>query len=167
MIMEVKQDGPIRLLRSMYGPPMSERRVSKAANEAMMLTMHMAERLLERYTAHAAEFGLSPPHVKTLLALDDSGHATSMRAVAERIHFDPSNLTAIVDRLEARGLLARRGSAEDRRVKALVITPAGEKLRTEFKRRLAGDPGPMGGLSEDEIRTYRDILRRALPDVDL
>jgi DNA-binding MarR family transcriptional regulator len=155
----------MRLPEPMYRPRMCARRVSKAANEAMMLTMYMAERLMDRYTAHAAELGLAPAQVKTLLALDEAGHATSMRAVAERIHFDPSNLTSIVDRLEARGLLARRGSEADRRVKALVITPEGEKLRGEFKRRLASDLGPMAPLSDEEIATYRDILRRALPDV--
>ena len=158
---------PMRAAAPMYRQPMSPRRVSRTANEAMMLTLHMSDRLLERYTAHAAEVGLAVAQVKTLLALDEAGHATSMRAVAARIHFDPSNLTSIVDRLEDRGLLERRGSEEDRRVKALVITSAGEKVRSEFKRRVAADLGPFARLSDDEIAAYRDLLRRALPDAEI
>lgn len=143
---------------------MYRRRMSDAAEEATFLTLHLAERLRQRYASHATDLGLAHAQMKTLMALD-AGTATSMRSLADRIHFDPSNLTSIIDRLEARGYVERRGSEEDRRVKELVVTSDGEALRAEFKRRLAADPGPMAALTTDEIKTYRDLLRRALPDL--
>ena len=38
---------------------------------------------------------------------------------------EPSNITGIVDRLEAKRLVERRSDGKDRRLKALVVTAAG------------------------------------------
>ena len=50
------------------------------------------------------------------------------RTLAGRIALDTSTTAGVVDRLEARGLLRRRVSPEDRRVRLLALTPAGELL---------------------------------------
>lgn len=50
------------------------------------------------------------------------------RTLAGCIALDTSTTAGVVDRLEARGLLARRVSPEDRRVRLLALTPAGELL---------------------------------------
>ncbi|MEO0003611.1 MAG: hypothetical protein RLZZ22_1303 [Pseudomonadota bacterium] len=50
------------------------------------------------------------------------------RTLAGRIALDTSTTAGVVDRLEARGLLQRRVSPEDRRVRLLALTPAGELL---------------------------------------
>ena len=49
-----------------------------------------------------------------------------------------STLTGIVDRLEARGLLARRVHPDDRRSFLLELTPAGRRLGGDARRALAG-----------------------------
>jgi DNA-binding MarR family transcriptional regulator len=53
-----------------------------------------------------------------------------MRGLAGRLHYDASNLTNPVDRLEARGVVERHALPGDRRVKALRLTAAGRRLRT-------------------------------------
>ncbi len=50
------------------------------------------------------------------------------RTLAGRIALDTSTTAGVVDRLEARGLLGRRVSPDDRRVRLLTLTPAGELL---------------------------------------
>jgi DNA-binding MarR family transcriptional regulator len=50
------------------------------------------------------------------------------RTLAGRIALDTSTTAGVVDRLEARGLLLRRVSPTDRRVRLLALTPAGELL---------------------------------------
>ena len=55
-----------------------------------------------------------------------------MRELAERLYLDPSNLTALVDRLEALGLVERQADPDDRRVKRLVITDKGTRLSDEI-----------------------------------
>jgi MarR family transcriptional regulator, 2-MHQ and catechol-resistance regulon repressor len=51
-----------------------------------------------------------------------------MTDLADRVLLTKAGLTALVDRLEARGLLARQPGREDRRVKRIVLTPAGWEL---------------------------------------
>ncbi len=46
----------------------------------------------------------------------------------------PSRMVAIVDELEARGLVERRANPDDRRVYALFLTQAGEKALKEIGR---------------------------------
>ena len=48
--------------------------------------------------------------------------------LASAVAFDRSTLGNVLERLEAKGWVDRRPSAEDRRVKLLHITPAGEEL---------------------------------------
>lgn len=50
------------------------------------------------------------------------------RTLAGAIGFDTSTIGGVVDRLEARGLVVRRASPEDRRVRLLEITTAGRAL---------------------------------------
>ena len=69
------------------------------------------------------------------------GEPVPMSALADALHCDNSNITGIVDRLEAAGLVERRAHEGDRRVKAVVLTEKGESLRIEIERR-AGEPPP-------------------------
>jgi DNA-binding MarR family transcriptional regulator len=96
------------------------------------------------------------------LRLLEPGEEQTMGRLAESIKCDPSNITGIVDRLEARGLVERRSAARDRRVKALALTPAGTELREQARAVFSEPPDPIRRLSKDDQRALRDILRRAL-----
>jgi DNA-binding MarR family transcriptional regulator len=50
------------------------------------------------------------------------------RTLAGRIGFDTSTIGAVVDRLEGRGLIERRTSPDDKRVRLLSVTRAGKAL---------------------------------------
>ena len=50
------------------------------------------------------------------------------RTLARSIGLDTSTIAAVIDRLEARGLMQRQASAEDRRVRLLSLTDAGQEL---------------------------------------
>jgi DNA-binding MarR family transcriptional regulator len=51
--------------------------------------------------------------------------------LARDIDLDTSTIGGVIDRLEARGLIERRASAEDRRVRILFLTKAGEALLSD------------------------------------
>src|SRR3982074_2364108 len=72
--------------------------------QASYLMHRMAERQQAYYAACAAEFDLSAAQSKVLMSLRPED-AVPMRVLAERVGFDPSNLTGLVDKLEARGAL--------------------------------------------------------------
>src|SRR6266511_202326 len=74
-----------------------------------------------RFVAIAQEFDLAPMQMHALRTLAP-GVELSMSELAGRLACDASNVTGIVDRLESRGLIERRGAAHDRRVKMLSVT---------------------------------------------
>jgi DNA-binding MarR family transcriptional regulator len=56
---------------------------------------------------------------------------TDQRRLASLVALDTSTTAGVVDRLEARALLTRNASPDDRRVRLLTLTPAGEQLLAE------------------------------------
>jgi DNA-binding MarR family transcriptional regulator len=54
------------------------------------------------------------------------------RTLARAVSFDTSTIGGVIDRLEARGLLIRRLSPEDRRVRLLELTPEGAAVLAEL-----------------------------------
>src|SRR5262247_1828629 len=79
--------------------------------------------------AVAAELRLSPAQCH-VLHLIEPDRPMAMGELAETLACDASNVTGLVDRLESRGLVRRRPSEADRRVKVLDLTPSGIRLRT-------------------------------------
>jgi DNA-binding MarR family transcriptional regulator len=119
----------------------------------------VADRLRQHWASHAAELGLTAAQVKVLLRLAPD-QPTAMRRLAQQLDYDASNLTTLVDRLEARGAVERHADPADRRVKALVLTPEGERLRERFWHNLHSDPGPLTPLREDDLRTLNSLLAK-------
>lgn len=136
-------------------PPGTERLRLMQGVRLGLLTV--AERLRQNWTAHAAAVGLSTAQVNALLTLKP-GEAVRMRSLAARLDYDASNLSVLIDRLERRGLVERRPDPGDRRVKALVLTPEGERLRAEFWQDLIEDPGPLGPLDESGLQSLAELL---------
>lgn len=84
--------------------------------------IHAARQFSERI----AEAGLQPPLFR-VLNLVDAAEGQSQQAIGEAIEVPPSRMVALVDELEQRGLVERRPKPEDRRVRALHLTPKGRK----------------------------------------
>ena len=109
-----------------------------------------------------ADLGL---HISDMISLfhmqPDEG--VSQRALAEHWACDPSWVTNRIDRLEQLGLVERRLSPTDRRVKEVWLTPAGEKTRTHGMDGFAQPPASLGDLSLTDLRN----LAKALGKLDL
>jgi DNA-binding MarR family transcriptional regulator len=109
----------------------------------------------------AAELRLSPVQCH-VLHLIEPDRPIPMGSLAERLACDASNVTGLVDRLESRGLLRRRPSEADRRVKVLVLTATGVRLRAELVERMMAPPVALERLSARERRALVQILERLL-----
>lgn len=129
--------------------------------QASYLLHRMAERQQAYYAACSAEFELSAAQSKVLMSLRPD-EAVPMRALAERVGSDPSNLTGLVDKLEARGALLRVPDPDDRRVKTLRLTEDGQRLRDAFWQRLTNDAGPIAPLNPVQVRQLCELLQAAL-----
>ena len=85
-----------------------------------------------------------------------------MGVIAERLGCDASNITGIADRLEARGLVERRGAASDRRVRLLARTGAGTSLERALREDIWSASPLIAGLTTGQQEQLRDLLRLAL-----
>ncbi|MDQ2813611.1 MAG: MarR family transcriptional regulator [Actinomycetota bacterium] len=91
--------------------------------------------------------------------LDPAEGAKSRRALAGRLHCDPSNVTLIVDRLEERGLVESSPDRSDQRVRAIALTPAGIKARNRLVTATASSP-TFAPLTHDEKGQLARLLAR-------
>jgi len=133
------------------------------AHEAWEVLFEVIRHEMRHIPLLAAEFDLSPVQVHVLRALGES--SLPMSSLADFLGCDASNVTGLVDRLEARGLVVRQSAQHDRRVKLLVLTEAGAELRTRLLARLMAPPPSIAALSAEDLRALRDIMRRALENL--
>jgi MarR family transcriptional regulator, organic hydroperoxide resistance regulator len=144
-----------------HGPTMSTRVKASPAREAWQLATDMwFSESPPRVPAVAAAFDLSPMGLKLLYCLEPAAE-TAMSAVAGQCGCDASNVTGIVDRLEARGLIERRDDPRDRRVKLIALTGEGAEVRSQMLDRLYEPPQAIAALPAADQRALRDIMRRA------
>jgi MarR family transcriptional regulator, organic hydroperoxide resistance regulator len=141
--------------------PTSAASSTEAAREAWGLFWRIFVQDKPRRFAVLSELGLSMQQSMALSNLEP-GVPLPMGVLAEAMHCDNSNITGIVDRLEAAGLAERRPSERDRRVKAIVLTPKGERMRAEVMRRGGEPPPALAALPEEDAVALRDILARAV-----
>ncbi|HKA30817.1 MAG TPA: MarR family transcriptional regulator [Candidatus Binatia bacterium] len=115
--------------------------------------------------AVAARFGLSATDLKTLDILQRQGTRTAGELAAHTGLATPS-VTALIDRLEAKGLLRRVRGREDRRRVLVELTPALEKevapLFGPLSRRMLAR---FERYSAREIELIRDFLLRGADEM--
>lgn len=122
-------------------------------NRAHRAITEQARRQVERQGLRPTEFGvLEALYHKGPLALGEVG---------ERVLLTSGSTTAVVDKLEQRGLLARRSSSEDRRVCYAELTDEGRALVAGiFPEHAEVLRAAMGGLTTQEKQIATAMLRR-------
>ena len=132
------------------------------ADQAWALLLQVGFELVSAHFAAAvAEVDLAPAQARALHELDLE-RPISMRELAERLKSDPSNVTGLIDRLEARGLVERRPDPRDRRIKGLALTAAGARLRARLFARLYSAPPAVAALAKGDQRALHDVLQRVV-----
>ena len=114
-----------------------------------------------RFHIAASELDLHPAQAGALLHL---ASPLPMNELAAVLACDSTNVTGLVDRLEARAQVARQANPDDRRVKRVALTPAGNTLRGQLLERVSRPPAGFERLSHAEQRQLRDLLRRVVED---
>jgi DNA-binding MarR family transcriptional regulator len=113
----------------------------------------------EHLPALCARLQLSPVQCH-VLHLIEPDRPLPMSRLARTLSCDASNVTGLVDRLEARGLVERRPSLRDRRVKIVGLTPAGSRIRAELLKQMTTQSRPLAKLSLGQRRSLVRILER-------
>ena len=116
----------------------------------------------EHLSAEAAKLDLTLPQAH-LLRLLHTGPPRTMTSIAGALGCDASNVTGLVDRLEARGLIERKSSTNDRRMKTLHVTTAGASIVDVLKQKMFEPPDGFARLQKDELATLHALLARVFP----
>jgi DNA-binding MarR family transcriptional regulator len=134
-----------------------------ASDEAWELLRTLLGQQRRRFLIAASQLDLHPAQAGTLLQMNP-GEPRPMHELAALLACDNSNVTGIIDRLEARGLVARQAYEQDRRVKHVVLTALGEELRDRLLAQVGRPPAGLGRLAASEQRRLRDLLRLVIDD---
>jgi MarR family transcriptional regulator, organic hydroperoxide resistance regulator len=136
------------------------RRQEDPGREAWRLLLDLFKASQGALQAVWAEFDVSSAQGDLLSSLKP-GEPVSMVSLARSLRCHDSNVTGLVDRLEQRGLIERRGDPGDRRIKLIALTNEGEALRQRLLERFS-EPLPfIVVLSAKDKAALRGILQRA------
>ena len=95
------------------------------------------------------------------------GECVTMAALARDQSQDPGAMTRALDRLEAKGLLRRERSVQDRRVVKLELTDAGRAASVHVPAVLADVLNAhLAGFAESEWQVLIDLLQRMVANGD-
>ncbi len=119
--------------------------------------LDLLRRMQDNFHSTTAEFGLSPAEGQTLHRLDAP---LPMGAMAEAMHCDASYITQLTDRLETAGLVERSADPTDRRVRQLVLTDEGRRMRTQLVERVHSTSPAFRGLTDEDQATLLGLLRK-------
>jgi len=127
----------------------------------VVLHLRRISRALRRRIADGAEaMGITPSQLSVLWSLwQEDGVLTSH--LIESTGLDGGTITGVVDRLEAKGLVRRERSGEDRRVVRVFLTAAGRKLEAPLRRIIEDvEDRAVEGLSAAEVGRLLGMLDR-------
>jgi DNA-binding MarR family transcriptional regulator len=96
---------------------------------------------------------LTPPHMHLLFTISASPEGISATELAERSSITPGAVTQFVNTLVEKGLVAREGDPNDRRIVRLKATELAKKQRDKFRQEHAALMAKIfEGLSDDELK---------------
>jgi DNA-binding MarR family transcriptional regulator len=144
---EIKQTKPFRSLE----------------DETYLNILRTADALLRKEVELLKDYGLSPTQYNALRILRGAGEdGVTCGELSERMLTKDPDVTRLIDRLEARKLLTRARSDQDRRVVRTRITSDGLHVLAQLD-----EPshrwtrGQLGHLSQAELRELIRLLERA------
>ena len=127
----------------------------------LFAVLHAASALETRVEERLADAGLSLPKLAALHQLSQAGDSLPLGQLAERLACVKSNVTQLVDRLEADGLVVRAADPNDRRSRLAVLTDVGKttyargsQIQQQTEREI------FATLSKEEASTLHTLLAK-------
>jgi DNA-binding MarR family transcriptional regulator len=127
----------------------------------LFAVLHTSGVLETRVESKLSDVGLSIAKLAALHVLAKAGESLPLGQLAERLSCVKSNVTQLVDRLEADGLVSRAADPNDRRSRLAVLTAAGRKAYakgTEIQSQ--AEKELFSALSIDESKKLHELLAK-------
>jgi MarR family 2-MHQ and catechol resistance regulon transcriptional repressor len=133
---------------------------TRAAVRAYVKLMRATRSVSARVEPFLARHGLTATQLGVLETILHTG-PKSHRELCRKILTSPGNITDVVDKLAARGLVVRMRDAGDRRQVQVQLTPSGRALiESVFPPHAAGIAAAMAGLDAAETAQLDALLRK-------
>lgn len=131
--------------------------------EVVLSMLRTADRLASPVTDVLRESGLSLSQYNILRILRGAGEeGRTCGEISERMVRRDPDLTRLLDRLEARGLVRRARSAADRRVVQTTLTDEGLRVLDELDAPIeAATKQALAHVPASRLKTLRDLLDEA------
>jgi DNA-binding MarR family transcriptional regulator len=144
-----------------YTTGMASPPAKQPAHRSGALLDHLARRMRLRGESVLTQLELRPRHMVALTVLRDQGGSTQ-QALSSTLMMDATNIVGLLNDLEARGLIERRRSPQDRRRHLVGLTTAGLELLDKAERALAAaENDALAALDEAQRETLYNLLQQA------
>jgi DNA-binding MarR family transcriptional regulator len=101
------------------------------------------------------------------LLLIHFGFGNTAAELARAAYVDTGAMTRMLDRLEAKGLVRRERSPDDRRVVRIELTDQGQRLCDEIPYNLSRVLNSLlRGFTAEEVETFKGLARRMLANAE-
>ena len=133
-------------------------RTTDIAAAEIAARLRLSATRLARRLRQESGAGLSPSQQSALAVIANHGPLT-LGALAEHERVAPPSITKVVSKLECDGLVTRTPDPSDRRICRVAISPDGEALLEESRRRkTAWLAARINELSPERLRRLADAL---------
>jgi DNA-binding MarR family transcriptional regulator len=132
------------------------------------LPMYLMLTLVKQGYRHAvrSDHKFRMPDYAVLSVLSEFG-ASDQRAIGERLQFDKSDVTKIINHLESEGLVERGEHKEDKRRHQVALTSKGKKQVESIRQEIVNSMRSfLKGLSASEYEQLSKLLRKSLNAYD-
>jgi DNA-binding MarR family transcriptional regulator len=135
---------------------------TSAASPAGMFSLLHAASFVESFVeSRLSTVGLSIPKLAALNRLVEAGDSLPLGHLAERLACVKSNVTQLVDRLEADGFVTRAPDPNDRRSRLAVITEPGRRAYEDGARlQREAEHELFSNLSVDDTARLGEIISK-------
>ena len=133
--------------------------MGEAERTGLFAVLHASSVLEGRVEARLSDVGLSLAKLAALHRLTEAGESLPLGQLAERLSCVKSNVTQLVDRLEADGLVSRTSDPNDRRSRLAVLTDAGRNAYAKGSEiQMQTEHELFGVLTSDEASMLQRLL---------
>jgi DNA-binding MarR family transcriptional regulator len=131
-----------------------------AEDSVGFLVAQLRTRIFKAVDVEMARFGLTSAQWP-ILRLVATGATPTAADLCRQLNYDTGSMTRMLSRLERKGVIVRKPSADDRRVVRLHITAAGRKLYPKLRDAVIRVLNHLtADFTADEVHVLGGLLRR-------
>ena len=138
-----------------------KQKINSPQHEALLNVLHTANYMDRVSQKFFARFGNTEAQYNVMVVIRIEGRCLTQVEISERIVSSRANITALLDKLQAKGYIRRIDIEGDRRAYGIELTTEGKKLLAVVEEKyVRGVKKIMSGFSVQESRSRSSALEK-------